>query len=596
MDALFYPISYAQSQIVQLVYGMLAGLDVVDFPDEAGGDVDQALAVPFLAGMDAIVVTSARLVLRSAPKNLDIDNYVVSDNGSNGVFLSLPDPARLKKIEIGFDAPVQPPTVRIVVRGASKNGALSAGTPLFATPDFGNLGPMFNAVLGGMAVTNLDAKRNLLTLPATLGNAWLIQLATGDEVKDLAPLPIKPAINRVVLEAVPRNLSVVLAPDTDALTLWKNPGVLLPEAGDQEISFAPLAQKHLTAALQQQNATAATAALPVPLRFHSDCGGAVSIVTKSLIAEYQVQPFGADAKTFSLRGDFVAFTLSAPARLAPSKSALKLTVKLLGRDLNAASPEPTLEPPSSGLRVGLEHWIAAAINVAPRANEANGSVVQIASVRIYMANTDAAEIVLELRSDIANSPGAIVAAPLVQQLTANFSGWLEFELPTPLKVVAGNAPIWLALRTNKGDVRWFNSAAATDASALNSNLVSTDRGATWGAPNPQLQAPRPLLAQLFHVVDEPLAAPIIRIQRGATVLQNNIFANAQQKSAREYALDATALPAAVHTALANQSGNGRVASDFLLFSRSAIDVVVEALTLSYDPFTAANAATTSNGG
>jgi hypothetical protein len=39
--------------------------------------------------------------------------------------------------------------------------------------------------------------------------------------------------------------------------------------------------------------------------------------------------------------------------------------------------------------------------------------------------------------------------------------------------------------------------------------------------------------------------------------------------------------------LAAQLGQGRVGSEFLLFSRSAIDVVVEALTLSYDPFSAA---------
>jgi len=599
-SALFYPLTFAQYQIAELVFGIVAGLDIVDFPAEDGGDVDQALAVPYLPGMDAIVVTEARLVLRSVPKDLDIENYSVTDCSEGGVFVSLSAAGRLRKVEISYQYAPPPGalTTRLVVRSVTKNGALQAGTPLFADRNFGKPGPMFNVTLGGMTVTDYGDNRRLLTLPSVLGSAWLIQVASGDEVAKLTPVAVKPSINRVVLDAAPRNLSVVLDPDAQALMLWKNPGVFLREAGDQEISFAPLAQKHLSAALQAAESTT-LAALPVPLRFHSDCGAAVEIVSKALLAEYQVQPFGDAAKAFELRGDFTAFTLNAPAALTPSKSALRLTVKLLGRELNAASPEPQFERPSSGLRVGLEHWIAAASAVAPRTSEANGSVVQIASVRIYLASIESGEIVLELRSDVANSPGTIVAAPLVKSIDAGFCGWFEFELPTPLKVVAGNAPIWLALRTNKGEVRWF-AASSSDSmdgdtnSAAASTRVSTDRGATWGAPNLQLNMPRFLLAQLFHQVDDPIAVPIIRIQRGATILQNNLLINAQAKAPREYAVEVATLPATVHSTLGAHGGQGRVDSEFLLFSRSVIDLVVETLTLSYDPFAASSSAITTS--
>jgi hypothetical protein len=442
---------------------------------------------------------------------------------------------------------------------------------------------MYSATLGGMNVADLGNKHTLLTLPSVLGSAWLIQLASGENPGDLAEIALKPDIHRVVLEALPRNLSVVLAPDSDALMLWQNPGVLLPESGDQEISFTPLAQKHLSAALK--NAAANTAALPVPLRFHSDCGSAVEIVTKSLIAEYQVTPLGDAVSALQLRGDFTALALSAPAGLLPSKSAMRLTIKMLGRELNAASPEPFIEKPGCGLRIGTEHWVAAASAVAPRANENVGSIVEIASVRIYLAALDAAEIVLEIRSDVAHAPGTAVAAPMVKQLDANFCGWLEFELPTALKVVAGNAPIWLALRSNKGDVHWFTNNGVNQ----NDNCrVSVDRGATWGTPNPQLNITGTPLLQLFHrVSDEQITTPIIRIQRGATILQNNIAANAQKKSPREYKVDAGSLPSAVHLQLAAQLGQGRKSSEFLLFSRSALDLVFESLTLSYDPFSAA---------
>ena len=590
MNALFYPLAFTQSQISDLVFGIIAALNIVDFAEEDGGDVDHALSVPYLRGMDAIVVTEARLVLRCHPKDLDIEQYSVTNNGNKGVFISTNEPSRLKKVEISYSYTPAPgsPTTHVVVRAASKNGALQAGVPLFASPDFGSPGPMYGPTLGGMSATDLGNQHYLLKLPSVLGNAWLIQLAqlvNGTSPTDLTEITLTPGIHRVVLDAAPRNLSVTLAPNEEALMLWQNPGVLLPEAGNQEISFAPLAQKHLSDALQA--ASTDTAALPVPLRFHSDCGAAIEIVTRSLVAEYQVQPFGDSPKTFALRGEFTAFTLGAPAALAPLKSNMRLTIKLLGRELNAASPEPSLTAPSSGLRLGLEHWIACASPVAPRSGEAIGSVVSIKSVRIYLGCFEAAEVVLEIRSDIANLPGATVAAPQVKQLEAGFAGWLELVLPTPLKVVAGNAPIWLALRTNKGEVRWFCTSADASVAAASSR-VSIDRGATWGAPNPQLNAPQLPLVQLFHQVDEPITAPQIRLQCGSNILQNNLLANAQQQSVREYVLDNAALPPAVHAALATQAGQGRVDSEFLLFSRSAIDLVVETLTLSYDPFAAAN--------
>jgi hypothetical protein len=586
LGALFYPLTFGQAQIAELVLGVIDSYDMVDFADEAGGDVDQALAVPLLPAMDTIVVTEARLVLRASPKDLDIENFHVSDNGDRGFFLSLDEPSRLKKVEIGYSytPPAGAPPTRVVVRAASGNGALQAGVPLFAQPHFGKPGPMFGDTLGGMTVSDLGGSRYLLTLPAVLGSAWLIQLAAGNDVTELDAIALTPSLNRVVLQALPRNLSVVLAPDGDAVTLWQNPGVLLPESGDQEINFAPLAQKHLSASLA---AAGGEATLPVPLRFHSDSGAAVQVVTKSLVAEYRVEPLRGAATTLFLRGDLTPLKINAPAGLKPARSSLRLTAKLLGRELNAASTEPAVNQPSAGLRVGMEHWIAAATAVAPRAGEAAGTVVEIASVRLYLAAAAATEVVLEIRSDIAGAPGAMVTAPLVLKLEPGACGWQEFELPQPLKVVAGNAPIWQALRTNNGEVHWFSGAYAAPAPAAR---VSRDRGGSWGEANPQLDVPAPLLAQVFHRVDDPLATPAIRLQHAATILQANLFAGATATGPREYQLDAAALPAALLDALAARTGAGRVDTEFLLFSPSAMDLVVDSLTLSYDPFDAGGAA------
>jgi len=584
MQALFYPLSYAYSQVSDLLLGFVAADDIVDFTDEAGGDVDQALAVPFLPGMDAIVVTDARLVLRASPTRLEIEQYRVTDNGSEGVFLSIADAARLKKIEIRFSytPPDGAAPTRIVVRAAATKGGLKAGPPLFVTPDFGTPGPMFGRTLGGMDVSDLGNDRHLLTLPSVLGSAWLVQIASANDPTDLTPLAVKPAIQRVVIDALPRNLSVVLAPAAEALTLWQNPGVLLPESGDQEISFAPLAQKHLRASLKTADGAAA---LAVPLRFHSDSGGAVQIVTTSLVAEYHVHPLESLPQTLMLRGDFTPLPLSAPAGLMPASSALRLTFKMLGQELNAASPEPSVTPPSSGLRVGLEHWVAVASQVAPRAGEAVGSVLDIVSVRLYLAAAAAANVVLEIQSDTAGSPGEKATPPTVVKLKPGHVGWCEFTLAKPLRVVAGNAPIWLVLRTNKGEVHWFADGVASTAGTPGAgSRISTDRGATWGALDPQLSPAADLLTQLFHRVDDPVAAPIVRLQRGAVILQSNLFPNPVRKSPREFAVDGASLPVAVHAALGAQTGQGRQHNKFIMFSRSVIDLVVEALTLSYDPF------------
>lgn len=100
MNALFYPLAFTQSQISDLVFGIIAALNIVDFAEEDGGDVDHALSVPYLRGMDAIVVTEARLVLRCHSKDLDIEQYSVTNNGNKGVFISTNEPSRLKKSKL----------------------------------------------------------------------------------------------------------------------------------------------------------------------------------------------------------------------------------------------------------------------------------------------------------------------------------------------------------------------------------------------------------------------------------------------------------------------------------------------------------------
>ncbi|HSO18708.1 MAG TPA: hypothetical protein VLT88_04585, partial [Desulfosarcina sp.] len=555
-------------------------LNRVDFPEETGGSADQNLAVPFLAGMDDIEVLSARITLGAVSRDLEIENYTVTANGDAGAFLSLPLPARLKKIEIAYTLPqgTDAANVRVVLRGATPAGnGFSPGVPLFAIPDFGKSGPMYDRVLGGMSVTALGGDRQLIGLPGVLGAAWLIQLAFGDDPTELAPLNVVPAVRRVTLDAAPRNLSVALTSGGDEILLWNNPETLFPDAGIQEVSFTPLAQRHLTSALE--SAAVGDVTLPVPLRFTCDTGGAIQVVETDLKARYLVRPLGTEPVTLRLGGDTTPLTLAAPAGRIPESSRLRMRAKLLGRELNGASPEPSGIPPSTGLRVRTDRFVAAAAAVAPLAGSAPGSVLDLAAVRLYLAAPSDADAVLEIRSDVAANPGPIAAPPVVRQVKAGFCGWLEFAPAKPLTVAAGLAPLWLALRSNRGDILWFAGADAGGA-----GRISVDKGETWGQAEPLLTPAGGLLAQLFHVVPPPLPAPVIRLRKGAVTLKENLLAASVKTAENEYVLEASSLPPGVHNLLAAGTGTERVDTELHLFSRSVLDLTLENLVIRYDPF------------
>jgi hypothetical protein len=582
LQAFFYPAHLAIARLTQLVQGIVAGenLNLVEFPEEKGGSADQQLAVPFLAGMDTIEVEEARIVLRAEPRAIAIEDYTVTHNGDSGIFLSLPTPARLKKIEVNYPTPEVGPgeQVRLVVRVATPKGAgFTGGAPLFAFPDFGKPGDMYEPVLGGMTLDTYTGNRRVITLPGVLGSAWLIQLAIGDEPTALSPLPVKPTLTRVTLDAAPRNLSVVLMTDDGEALLWNNPETLFPGAGEQAVSFTPLAQRHLAAALGK--ATGSEVTLPVPLKFRSDSGGAILITASRLQSEYLVWPCGESPLILRLGGDLTPLVLSAPALLRPKSSSMRLVAKLLGRELNGASPEPPLQPPTAGLRLGLERSVAAATDVAPLTGKAPGSRLDLASARVFVAAREDSELVREVRSDVAGVPGPVAAPPVVRQVKKDFSGWLEFELTRPLAVVTGQAPLWLSLRSNKGEVFWFASGSRSGNSR-----ISTDRGETWGAPDPALAPAGDLLVQLFQVLQDPLPAPVIRLQNGATILKNNLFASPVKKSDREYLLENATLPNEVHAFLASRPGQGRVKSPLQLFSPSVLDLTVHSMAITYDPF------------
>jgi hypothetical protein len=578
-SALFYDPAIELRQLSRLAAGATAldAVDAVDFPDEQGGDVARELGLPLLPGMDEIRVDRAELQLRAGQKDLDVQFTPSQPPDGNGIFFSLTQAARLRKVDISYTLPTGVSgTIRTVLRGATTQGSgLAVGPPIFCDPPFAAPGPMYAPVLAGMSVDDHGSHKTL-TVPSVLGNAWMVQIATGDSIDKLAPAAVMPTSNSITISALPTDLAVTLA--DEGVKVWSHPGLLLPEVGDQNVSFLPMAQKHLTKALQSSTTASGGVTLSVPLKFHSATGCVVEVSSKRLEGRYVVKPTTSDPLTLQLRGAWEDLALQAPAGLPIQSSSVRITAKLLGRDLNAGSPDPPLREPSIGLRVNQQLSVAVARRFLPLAGDTAGKLLPLVSVRLYVGSMETAEAVLELHNDAATAPGAMAGASIVRQLVKGTFGWVEFELPKPLPVSAGQAPLWVVLRANKGEVLWF-----TDQPGAIPPRVSSDQGKTWGIADSTLAAVGDPLAQLFHAVENP-PAPIVSVRDSTGILTANLMVNPTAKPPRQYVSDGITFPEAMLSRLAFATGQGRVATTFHVFSRSALDLRFEAPQLFYDPF------------
>lgn len=275
-------------------------------------------------------------------------------------------------------------------------------------------------------------------------------------------------------------------------------------------------------------------------------------------------------------------TLNAPATLTPLGGTVDITAKLLPRALNGASPEASPRPAGEGLRVTTSNVVATAMPFAPLDRAANGTVAMLASARVLVEAASDCEIVLEIRGDAAGIPGPVLADPEVRKLSSGAPDWVEFELKKPLPVSGGGAPVWVAVRLNRGELRWF-----ADPSLTNPTRVSADKGQTWAEAETPLGSLGAPWTQLFHSLPDPLPAPEIRARYGDQVLATNLAAGGTTgPRLRGYSATGAILPAALLAALARQSGTGRVDTVIHLFSRSVLDLTLDNASISYDPFRA----------
>jgi hypothetical protein len=596
---LYQPGSLSPTTLIALIHGVEdPTLDVVQFDDEAGGTSERDLAIPFLPDMDEVVVAKAELIFGARRTEQTIAGYrVATATGDDvGMVIALDRPARLAKLVIG--APTVAPgavaegeALHYVVRSAEPlpgpATGFKFGPPIFADPPFALESKLYGPVLGGLTVVAVDGGGVQIRFPDILGSGWLIQRATGSEATKLKPVAFTSSVTSVTVAAAVSGLALTAVgatPQEDTI-LWSSANALVPDGGAQIASFTPVAQKTLTRALTAANSTTPAVTLPLALRFTASSGGRLGITAKTLDVTYRVHPLGRGPTKLSLAGVWTPLALRAPAGRRAQSARIKLVAKHRGRELNDGSPTPPVAWPGAGVRIDGTRSAATAAWLAPLAGAPQGWPLELVAVSVPVEAVVQSEAVLEVRHDAGGGPGQVIAAA-VRQFRPGDQGWVDFELAPAL--VAGNAgvPLWISLRTTKGELRWFAGGSPGTA-----GRVSTDGRVTWDEVDPLLLPSAGPLVALFHAVPPPLAAPLLQFQAGDSRVGEMVLGGPAASDPHEFSSDSAAVDASLVdgllTALGNASGSGRVRTDLLAFSRAVIDLTVAELTLDYDPHGAA---------
>jgi hypothetical protein len=574
---LFYSADIGRLDLELAVLGVTEQppIDTISFESEAGGDQERNFALPLLPGMDEIVLGEAELAFRVSDLKVDATHSATPVSGG-GTRLSLTQPGRLRELVLAY-APT--PDTRLVVRPVQDG---KAGPPIFAHDPFPSPGPMFGEILAGMSVTALGDSKYSVVFPDVAGSAWELALASGGSVTDLKAVATPISVERVAVAAAPTNLSLSLLGEPP-VPLWGNPGTLLPGSGEQSVSFLPIAQRRLSEALkaakQRSSGDPPPLTLALTLRFHSDSAAKLDVTRRRLSGEYRVRPLGEDPLTVSLAGRPVPITLSAPPALKPDRGHLTLTARLAGRALNGPSAAAGTQVAPAGLLATPERSVAARLPIAAR--DRQDALVPVANVAIFVATPEAAEIVLELRSDAAGKPGSIQASA-VRQLDGGSSGWVDFLFDTPLQAPPGET-LWAAARLTRGQAFWHARAGDSPPCGLGAPLVSIDRGASWGEPAQKLGPADELLVQAFHALDPPFPRPRIDFEVPPSP---DWFVTAVPQGPAEYRAVELELPSAVLDYIASAAplaGTDRSETRISLGSDSVLDLVISDAVLGYEP-------------
>lgn len=603
--ALFYALETDPRDLMLRVVGLQSywSGDVMTF-ESAGSTVERQLALPFQAGMDAIEVSQARLEFRGRGLSVDATGAGRALSGDQGFLVQLESPSRLTKVRLeGLEFPgatvdlaswrFEPAqTLRLVVRAAGDgSGGQPFGPPIFVVPTLPAPGALYASPLTGLSAVVGGSDAVTLTLPATPGRSWVIQFALGDEPTALAPIAVRGRVTEVSTDALPRDLSLTLKSGADSPLLWSHPGSLLPESGNQEVAFLPLAKKTLTTQLEASSASAIT--LPLTLEFTSGGPGALELRSTELTAEYVARAISPETET-RLEGGEAAVTFDHPTGRVPRAVRASLSVEHLGTAHNTSTgfgaTQPGRASPSIGWTVKGERRLGT--RVVPVARAEGGC--PIARARLEVEAIGDVELALELRRSVVGVPGALVSAqlesrPLVRRLAAGHRGacWFDFD---PIELEP-DVPIWVVVRVTRGQLRWF----ASDASGgVGSGLAGSERDAPLGVvttgeepwetlTTPLAESSAPFV-QLSHQVATPIAPPVVSLERDGRPLIGNLLAHVERLAPTEFAGRVTALSTALVELVSTLDAAPRRTTSLRVASRDDVSIHWSSFELVYDPY------------
>ena len=589
--ALFYASELPPAELLTLVsYSTVAQLptplDVLTFPP-GGGTVDRELAVPALAGMDEVVVDAARLVLRGREGAAEADGWSHL-RLAEGHLIALERPGRL--VALVVDAPdpaalAALTNMHVVLRSATLDagGVWSVGPPVFAVEPF-DVGAMYADSLAGMTVTPEAGGRLRIGVPPSPGQGWVLDWAqTGlDQPNDpahLIPGGIDTTVRGVTVAPIPDSVTLVLRGDptlpgagADDVLLWSHPSPVAADEGPLAVDLTPMARKRLSdrlAAIRDDADPPLTLALP--LRFSAGSAGEIAVEERDLAVSYAVRATSGAPARADLWGAWEAIEVRAPARTRPRDGHWSFTARHLGRELNG-SPTPAPSAAAGGLVVTAERWVSVAVEVAPGPSGA-GAEVALCALQARLGAPEPAEVVFELRSDVAGRPGERLATA-VANLDAGTDAHVVVDLGAGLSTRPGTT-LWVVARANQGQVLWWAGTVIAGAPR-----ISTDQGVSWHLPEPTISALEPPEVRLFHAVEHP-AAPAVALRVGDVRLEALPL---RPVGADPLELAASGpVPPALLDALGRRPGSGPVTTVVDVSSSAVLELTLAQLTLTYDP-------------
>ena len=514
---------------------------VLTFPPEGGAQL-LSLTLPYLPGMDELVVERAHMLLAGQPETLPAASLTRPQADSAHVVSLGPPPrqpvGRLVRICIegfrleGDDAPLHTlpswettcyllddttggrwgaadgSRLRFMLIPSTQDGW---GPPAAAAPPFpmpGNAAGLYGPVLAGAQLRLGVPDPNTLTL---LLNPPLdsrrVRIFLGASAPHQTDLPQEAQAVRWTARKIlaywsvaPREVQLQSQSGGAAAAVWSHPGEL--PADPAQVDFTPAARAQLEASRAESDG--ADPALAIRVTCAS--AGTLHITRRRIRAYYHHQATSEDIPV-SLRGVGQRIHIPVPPGLCPAQVRITLDGGFRSTRLVAASDDPQ-GVSRVGFRVAgparLARWMPL---TAPEQGQ------PLRRVGIFGRASEEPEILLTLHGGDALRLGSPLGDPVALTVASGaHPRWRQVDIPPGVLRRSRPRGVWVVAQASRGGF-WWHADLATSGPTQR----STDGGANWsttaGRPLLQLHGEGPLRTRPIAVTwnHGPLTSDLLRV-------------------------------------------------------------------------------------